>query len=80
MGGGEAEFAGEIAALCERGSEDVWEIWRVAEYEEFRPDHIGRYGRGAYREYAEAWCLGGKPVCGHLDTTFCVLQSALVWR
>ena len=27
MGGGEDEFAGEIAALCECGPEDVRKIW-----------------------------------------------------
>ena len=30
MAGGQAEPLGQTAALRECGSEDVWEVWRVA--------------------------------------------------
>lgn len=33
MDRGKAESAGKVAALCERGPEDVRAIWRAAKYE-----------------------------------------------
>ena len=33
VGRGKAESVGTPAALCERGSENLWKVWRVAEYE-----------------------------------------------
>lgn len=54
MGGREAQSTWEITSLCERGSEDLWEIWSATEYERrIGEQYVGSYGGGADGEYAE---------------------------
>ena len=54
MGRRETELAGETTALCECGSEDLWEIWSATEYERrIGEQYPGGYGGGADGEYAE---------------------------
>lgn len=62
---GEAQFAGQAAALCECGSEDVWAVWRASEYDgewaggawERHAGCGGWGGCGAGGEHAEAWAV-----------------------
>ena len=61
MGGGKDEFAGEIAALCFCGPEDLWEVWGSADSEHERA------GRRQWCAFRLRWQLSTPGLNGRMS-------------